>query len=104
VGPLRRAARWDGFCGGKEHAPDEPWCLTPTEVRALKATIARYRTNTTAFDLALGGAERGAAWEQERTTIKALEEAGATWWMEYIAVRTVEETTARIARGPIRVG
>jgi hypothetical protein len=100
---LRRAARWDGFCGGKEHALDEPWCLTPAELQDIKAAIAHHRSVPLTFDLALGGAERGEDWEHERTTIKALAEAGATWWMEYIGVRTREETAERIARGPLRI-
>jgi alkanesulfonate monooxygenase SsuD/methylene tetrahydromethanopterin reductase-like flavin-dependent oxidoreductase (luciferase family) len=102
-GPLRRAARCDGFCGGKEHAEDEPWCLSPAEVRDIKAAIERQRTTNAAFDIALGGAERSNDWEQERVTIKSLAEAGATWWMEYISVGDFENTYARIAHGPLRI-
>jgi alkanesulfonate monooxygenase SsuD/methylene tetrahydromethanopterin reductase-like flavin-dependent oxidoreductase (luciferase family) len=101
-GPMRRAARWDGFCGGKEHAEEEPWLLTPDEVRKMKATIASYRTSDAPFELALGGAERSDDPEAERAAIKGLAEAGATWWIEYIAGGNLDHVRAGIARGPLR--
>ncbi len=102
-GVIRRAARFDGFCGGKVHAEDEPWYLTPAEVQALKASIEHQRSVTTPFDIALGGAERGTNLEQERAMIKSLALAGATWWMEWIAPCGLEEMRTRIKQGPLRI-
>jgi hypothetical protein len=107
-GPVRRAARWDGFVGGKVHAPDAPWCLTPVEVQALKADIERWRSTPTPFDIVLGGAARGAItgdWERDRATIRSLAEAGATWWMEYVTAELggLDGMRARIQEGPLRI-
>jgi hypothetical protein len=100
-----RAARWDGFVGGKVHAPDADWHLTAAEVRTLKADIQRYRTSDAPFDLALGGGEPVFEVEQERAMIRAMAEAGATWWMEFVptSLGSLEAMRARIARGPIRI-
>lgn len=103
-GVIRRAARFDGFCGGKVHEEDEPWSMTPAEVQDLKAAIEHQRTTSTPFDIALGGAERGTDWEQERATVRTLAEAGATWWMEWIAPCGLEEMHTRIKQGPLRIG
>jgi alkanesulfonate monooxygenase SsuD/methylene tetrahydromethanopterin reductase-like flavin-dependent oxidoreductase (luciferase family) len=83
-GVMRRAARCDGFIGGKEHAPDEAWQLTPNEVLAIKTTIASHRTNAEPIDIVLGGAARGEDLDREREMIRGLARAGATWWMEYV--------------------
>jgi alkanesulfonate monooxygenase SsuD/methylene tetrahydromethanopterin reductase-like flavin-dependent oxidoreductase (luciferase family) len=104
-GPIARAARWDGFVGGKVHAPDADWHLTAAEVRTLKADIQRCRTSDAPFDLALGGGEPVFEVEQERAMIRAMAEAGATWWMEFepTSLGSLEAMRARIARGPIRI-
>ena len=104
-GPVRRAARWDGFLpvpidtegGGWRHH-------TPEDVRALRAAIARERTATTPFDLAIGGAARGEDWERERELIASLAEAGATWWLEWVPAAEPDVMRAAIARGPLRPG
>ncbi len=86
-GVMRRAARWDGFVGGKEHGDGEPWCLTSDELLLVRAEIQRWRTVDGPFDIALGGAVRGAITgdlERDREWIHRLAEAGATWWMEYV--------------------
>jgi alkanesulfonate monooxygenase SsuD/methylene tetrahydromethanopterin reductase-like flavin-dependent oxidoreductase (luciferase family) len=103
-GVMRRAARCDGFVGGKEHAPDEPWQLTPAEVRELKAAIASQRTSAAPFEIALGGAARGEDLARDRALIRELAEAGATWWMEYVypALGGLEVMRARIRCGPLR--
>lgn len=102
-GPLQRAARFDGFVGGKIHAEDEDWHLTPTEVRALKALVESQRSITTPFDIALGGGPRGEDWEQERAMIKSVAEVGATWWMEWIAPAAADELRTKIKQGPLRI-
>ncbi len=103
-GPMRRAARFDGFCGGKVNDGTD-WLLTPAELRELKASIESQRSPLTPFDIALGGAERGPEPEQERATIKALAEAGATWWMEYVTPSRggLDAMGAHIKGGPLRI-
>lgn len=101
---IRRAARFDGFVGGKEHSEAEDWRLTPDEVAALKLQIVA-RTDARSFDIALGGAPRGADLEAERDYIRLVANAGATWWMEYLppdfgdlrAIRSV------VQAGPLRI-
>jgi alkanesulfonate monooxygenase SsuD/methylene tetrahydromethanopterin reductase-like flavin-dependent oxidoreductase (luciferase family) len=104
-GVIRRAARWDGFVGGKAHAEDEDWQLTPAEVTALIADIARERTSPDPLEIALGGAERGPDIEVDRARITELAAVGATWWVEYVTSEAggLEGMRARIAGGPIRV-
>jgi alkanesulfonate monooxygenase SsuD/methylene tetrahydromethanopterin reductase-like flavin-dependent oxidoreductase (luciferase family) len=105
TGPIRRAARWDGFCGGKVHAEDEDWHLTPDEVRQLKADIDRHRATSAPYDIVLGGGERDADWEHDRAIIRASAEAGATWWIEYIHAGQggPDVLRALVERGPLRI-
>jgi alkanesulfonate monooxygenase SsuD/methylene tetrahydromethanopterin reductase-like flavin-dependent oxidoreductase (luciferase family) len=109
-GVIRRAARWDGFVGGKVHADDEDWHLTPTEVATLHADIARQRptaaTPALPWDLALGGGARGPDLEHERALIQSMAAAGATWWMEYLHPDLgggLEGMRTRIKGGPVRI-
>jgi alkanesulfonate monooxygenase SsuD/methylene tetrahydromethanopterin reductase-like flavin-dependent oxidoreductase (luciferase family) len=104
-GVIRRAARWDGFVGGKEHAEDEDWLLSYDEVTALIADIARERTDPQPPEIVLGGAERSPDIEADRACIAEQAAAGATWWTEYITSEAggLEGMRARIASGPIRV-
>jgi alkanesulfonate monooxygenase SsuD/methylene tetrahydromethanopterin reductase-like flavin-dependent oxidoreductase (luciferase family) len=103
-GPIRRAARWDGFCGGKVHADDEDWHLTPDEVRRLKADIECQRASDAPCDIVLGGGERDADWERERSIMRASAEAGASWWIEYIhpGLGGPDTLRALVERGPLR--
>ncbi len=100
-GPITRAARWDGFVGGKAHAPDEPWCLTETEVTTLKAAIMYQRTTSAPFDIAVGGAPRDPDTNQARAAIRALADAGATWWMEFVPSSDLATMRAAITHGPL---
>lgn len=104
-GVIRRAARWDGFVGGKASAEGEYLRLTPDEVRALIADIARERTTLDPVEIALGGYERDPDTERERDMIRALADAGATWWAEYVTpeLGSVAAMRARIAGGPVRI-
>ncbi len=103
MGPIRRAARWDGFCGGKVN-DGKNWLFTPDELREVKAFFEAQRATDAPFDIAIGGAERGPDAEQERATIKALAEAGATWWMEYVTptLGDAEAMRKHIESGPLR--
>lgn len=103
-GPLLRAARWDGFCGGKENDGTN-WLFTPDELRELKAFFESHRTTSAPFDIVIGGNERGDDPERERASIKALAEAGATWWVEYVtpSIGGVDAMRERIKGGPLRI-
>jgi alkanesulfonate monooxygenase SsuD/methylene tetrahydromethanopterin reductase-like flavin-dependent oxidoreductase (luciferase family) len=103
-GPIRRAARWDGFCGGKVHGEDEDWHLTPAEIGRLKADIEHQRTSDAPYDIVLGGSERGDDWERERAIIRASALAGATWWIEYIhaGLGGPDALRAHVECGPLR--
>lgn len=104
-GVIRRAARWDGFVGGKTGATGDYELLTPTDVIALIADIARERSASEPPEIVLGGAERGPDIEADRARIAELAAAGATWWAEYVTSEAggLEGMRARIAAGPIRV-
>lgn len=104
-GVMRRAARFGGFMGGKAHAPDEDWRLTPDEVRQIREAISRQRVSAEPFDIVLGGAARGPDLERERESIREVAEAGATWWMEYVypELGGAEGMRERIRSGPVRI-
>lgn len=104
-GPVRRAARWDGIMPYK-YTPDRSWQdMTPEDIQALKAEIARQRSISAPFKIALGGRRRGPDWNQERALIKELAEAGATRWLEYIEPDMLEDVQAcikHVKQGPLR--
>jgi alkanesulfonate monooxygenase SsuD/methylene tetrahydromethanopterin reductase-like flavin-dependent oxidoreductase (luciferase family) len=104
-GPLRRAARWDGFIPYKPvedgHRQED---LTPEDVRQILARVERERADPAApFDLVVGGDERREDWEEERSVVSSLEVAGATWWLEWVAAAPFEEMCRAVVRGPLRV-
>jgi len=102
-GPTQRAARWDGACLYKQTTDGSWQDMTPDDVRALRATVERQRTSAAPFEIAVGGRQRGADWEEERTLIRSLTEAGATWWSEWVPAADLATMQAAIARGPLRV-
>lgn len=97
---MQRAARFDGSCIAPDTS-DGKW--TPADVQALKAFIESQRPEAAAFDIALGGQERSADWEQERALIKSLAQVGATWWIEWIPPGPLEVMRACIQRGPLHI-
>ncbi len=104
-GVMRRAARWDGFVGGKLHGDQEDWHLTPAEIAALVADINRQRTNAIPCEIVLGGGSRGSDLARERVIIRSSAETGATWWMEYIHpdLGGLDGMRERIKSGPVRI-
>lgn len=106
-GPIRRAARWDGFVGGKVKGPDGQWCLTVDELRSLRRDLGRLRSSEEPLEIALGGAPRGAitgSVDRDRGWIAELAAAGATWWMEYIWSDDRGAIRAAVDAGPLRFG
>jgi alkanesulfonate monooxygenase SsuD/methylene tetrahydromethanopterin reductase-like flavin-dependent oxidoreductase (luciferase family) len=105
AGVIRRAARWDGFMGGKEHAADEDWSLTPADIQRLRADIAAQRASATPCEIVLGGNERDDDPEVTRALMRASAEAGATWWSEYVppSIGGLDVMRERIAGGPLRI-
>jgi len=94
-GPMQRASRWDGF------APAD--LMTPEEVRAFKALVESRQGTSAPFDIAIGGRERGADWQEEQARIRSLAEAGATWWLEFIEPNKLYAMRACVERGPLRI-
>lgn len=103
-GVVRRAGRWDGIVPYKLPDTGDWRDMTPTDVRALKASIDQQRTTSLPFDIAIGGRSRRDDWEQERALIRSLAEAGATWWMAADPAADVDAMRVAIGRGPLRVG
>jgi hypothetical protein len=95
AGPIRRAARWDGF------VPEED--VTPDEVRKIRSLVEERRGSLDGYDIVLGGSRCGEEWEAEPRTIAGVAEAGATWRIEYVPSLPAEEMSARIRAGPLRV-
>jgi alkanesulfonate monooxygenase SsuD/methylene tetrahydromethanopterin reductase-like flavin-dependent oxidoreductase (luciferase family) len=102
-GPVQRAARWDGAMLYKQPTTGAWQDMTPEDVRALKATVARSRATSAPYDIIIGGRERRDDWDAERAHIKALEEAGATWWSEWVPAAPLPTMRAAIERGPLRI-
>lgn len=103
VGPLRRAARWDGSCMYKESHGKGWMDMQPEDVRQLKEYVESQRPAATPYDICVGGRARLADWDQDRDHIRSVAEAGATWWMEFIEPTTLEKTRQGILNGPLVV-
>jgi alkanesulfonate monooxygenase SsuD/methylene tetrahydromethanopterin reductase-like flavin-dependent oxidoreductase (luciferase family) len=102
--PRERALRWDGACLYRAEPPD--WDdLTPDDVAALRAEVARARGTAEGYDIAVGGRQPEADRAAEARYVTALAAAGATWWHEFLAPETpLERVRAHIAAGPLAVG
>ena len=102
LGPLRRAARFDGSCPLKVDAQGELAVLEPEELRELLAVVHRHRADPAApFDVLLGGTtppDPAAA----RAMLEPLAEAGMTWWQETVDPRQTDLATfrRRVRQGP----
>jgi len=100
-GPVRRAAKWDGFVPIPISSSKYSRHLTPQEVQTLRVEIQTQRTSSHPFDIALGGMKRNTDWEQERAHIRDLAEAGATWWLEAIPLDDMHVMRKAIEHGPL---
>jgi alkanesulfonate monooxygenase SsuD/methylene tetrahydromethanopterin reductase-like flavin-dependent oxidoreductase (luciferase family) len=103
-GPTRRAARWDGACFYKLAGVGEWVDVTPDDIRAMRADIARYRSDDAPFDLLVGGKSPGDDLASVHPRLRALADAGATWWCEFILAGypDAESIRRRIVQGPPR--
>jgi alkanesulfonate monooxygenase SsuD/methylene tetrahydromethanopterin reductase-like flavin-dependent oxidoreductase (luciferase family) len=98
-GPMRRAARFDGYSGYRVD-PDGP--LKPDDVRAVRAEIESHRESREPFEIIAGGWPRTDDPEKIRAGMRACEAAGVTWWAEY-AFGPPDEVRAHIRSGPLRI-
>jgi alkanesulfonate monooxygenase SsuD/methylene tetrahydromethanopterin reductase-like flavin-dependent oxidoreductase (luciferase family) len=85
--PLRRAARWDGVVPVGR--------VTPDDIGALRAEIARQRTSTDPFDIVL---------PSSTATVNdpaAYAAAGVTWWLSSIRIAdSLAGSRALVDAGP----
>ena len=105
-GPSLRAARYDGCCLYKHHAPGDFSDWTPDEVRTLRAFVEEHRSDEQKgkpYEIKLGGRSRSDDWEQDRVLMRALAEAGVTWWVEYVPAGELDEMRESVRRGPLRI-
>jgi hypothetical protein len=77
--------------------------MTPEDVRGLTEFLRERRVLGGAYDIVVGGHERGQNWDAERRHIRAVADAGATWWTEWVPPTDVDAMRATIERGPLRV-
>lgn len=97
--PLRRAARWDGFCPIQENGT-----VPPEGVREMLATIEEYRASSEPLDVALPGFVGNTPAEEATELLRRYVEAGVTWWQEgFMPHDTVEAVRARIHQGPATI-
>jgi alkanesulfonate monooxygenase SsuD/methylene tetrahydromethanopterin reductase-like flavin-dependent oxidoreductase (luciferase family) len=105
-GPSLRAARYDGCCLYKHHAPGAFSDWTPDEVRALKAFVEEHRPaeqRGQPYEIKLGGRDRSDDWERDRALMRSLAEAGVTWWVEYVSASDLASMRASVRSGPLRI-
>ncbi len=103
---VERAARWDGACLYKVLPDGQHAMMAPADLRELKASIARLRTDRSPFDIAVGGVTPGNKPQQARAHVLPLAEAGATWWAEFARRGGLPDSRAlrkRIVQGPPRI-
>ncbi len=101
MGPLRRAARWDGACFYKE-SHSQGWLdMTAEDVRGLKMYVESHQPEKIPYDICVGGRARLPDWEKDRQHIQEVAQAGATWWMEFIEPTSLEKVRQGILNGPL---
>lgn len=96
--PLRRAARWDGMFALGEQT------LTPDDYRALTATVAAERKDSSAWDLVHASRphDRPADRRIDPIEIEQYQASGVTWWLEmFWPEGGTASVLERAARAPI---
>lgn len=96
---MHRALRWDGIIPQKYKSMER---LTPDEVRELKRFVDEHRSQTTPFDIVVGGTTLGGNQKRAANTVSAFAEAGATWWLESLMTSSWDKLRKRIKQGPPR--
>ena len=97
---MERALRWDGIIPQKHKSMDR---MTPAEVKKLKQFVDQHRSQTTPFDIVVGGTTPGGNRKQAVKTVGQFAEAGATWWLESLMTSSWEKLRKRIKQGPPRL-
>ena len=117
VGPMRRAAQWDGVFPLKlppgplaEMRPGAvPWSilwLQPHELAGAVQYVRQHRTNSAPFDVIASGATPLGDQTKGKEIVSAFREAGATWWLEWLDEQrgTFAQMREHIRKGPPNVG
>lgn len=99
VGPMKRAARWDG--AAMFPITGNNW--TFEEIQALTTYMRDHHPATTPYDIVVSGQERTADVEQGRALVASYAQAGATWWFEYVHAAEFAVMQKHIAQGPLRI-
>jgi len=94
---MRRALQWDGIIPQRYKSMER---VTPAEVRELKQFVDERRSETTPFDIVVGGATPGANRKRAAKTVRQFAEAGATWWLESLMTSSRDKLRKRIKQGP----
>lgn len=97
---LQRALRWDGVIPQKYRSMER---MTPAEVQSLRQLADEQRSETTPFDIVVGGQTPGNSWKQAAEIVRPFAESGATWWLESGMSFSEEEVRARLKQGPPRL-
>src|SRR5579859_1366522 len=79
-GPLRRAARWDGYNPIKWDGG-----MAPTDWREALQYVKQHRTSDTTFDAVHGGRVPDDHWTKAASVVEPYAEAGVTWWIEDVS-------------------
>ncbi len=97
---MQRALRWDGIIPQKYKSMER---MTPPEIRKLKQFVDERRSETTPFDIVVGGTTQGGNRKRAATTVRTFQEAGATWWLESLMTGSWDKLRKRITQGPPRL-
>jgi luciferase-like monooxygenase len=96
---MQRALRWDGIIPQKYKSMER---MTVEETSKLKQFVDRHRSQTTHFDIVVGGTTPGGNRKRAAATVRAFAKAGATWWLES-AMMSLDKLSKRIKQGPPRL-
>jgi len=97
---MQRALRWDGIIPQKYKSMAR---MTPTEIQTMKQFIDEHRSQTTPFDIIVGGTTPGGDHKRAVKKVRPFAKAGATWWLESVMTFSWDDLRARIKQGPPRL-